>query len=376
MKRLALLLLLALWFLGCGGSDTSGGGGQGGGPIPPPVPVPPIGRLFMYLLAANSPGNSIDVFQVNAEDGSLTRTAGSPVATAAGVLSLENHPTRPFVYAGSFTSNEILGFQMDPTTGRLTPLAGFPVISEPENNIIMDRSGAFLYSLGEDGIDGFGIDQAAGSLTRLPGFPIRGLAELRNGNFDLDNEFLYVADLGADQVVTYRLDGQTGALTEVARTATGVDPFALEVDPTNSFVYLSEANGNLNGFRRNPDGSLSQLAGLPVVYAPAGAASARFAFRDQFLFIGDRTSRTLNAFSVQPGTGRLTQVVGYPTPGGGGDVVSYPVPNTPYLYAADRPSNFINGFLIGPNASPTTVPGSPFQAGGGPNELLPVVFAL
>ncbi len=371
MKPLAILLFLALTVYGCGGSNDSGGGQ----PIPP-APIPPIGRLVMYLLAANSPGNSIDIFEVSAADGSLTRTANSPLAINAGILSLENSPGSPFVYAGSFTSNEIFGFAMDGNTGRLTPLAGFPVTSEPENNVILDRTGQFLYSLGEDGIDGFRVDQATGALARLPGFPIRGLTELRNGSFDLDNNFLYVADFGADEIVTYQLNGQTGALTDVAHTPTGDEPFALEVEPLNSFVYVSQADGFLNGFRRNADGSLSQLPGLPVGYAPGGAATARFAFRDQFLFIGDRTSRSLSAFSVDPATGGLTPVAGYPKPGGGADVASYPVPNAPFLYVADRPSNLINGFQIGPNASSSTVPGSPFPASGGPNELLPVVFAF
>ncbi|GMU52270.1 MAG: hypothetical protein AMXMBFR33_14160 [Candidatus Xenobia bacterium] len=371
MKRLVIALLCVLMFAGCGGDESSGGG-----PPQPPAPVPPIGRLVMYLLAANSPGDSIDIFEVSAADGSLVRTANSPLATNAGILSLENSPGSPFVYAGSFTSNEILGFAMDGNTGRLTPLAGFPVTSEPENNIILDRTGQFLYSLGEDGIDGFRVDQTTGALTRLTGFPIRGLTELRNGSFDLDNNFLYVADFGADEIVTYQLNGRTGALTDVAHTPTGDQPFALEVEPANSFVYVSVADGFLNGFRRNADGSLSQLAGFPVSYAPAGAATARFAFRDQVLFIGDRTSRSLSAFSVDPATGGVTLLAGYPKPGGGADIVSYPVPNAPFLYAADRPANLINGFQIGPNASTTSIPGSPFPAGGGPNELLPVVFAF
>jgi 6-phosphogluconolactonase (cycloisomerase 2 family) len=69
------------------------------------------------------------------------------------------------------------------------------------------------------------------------------------------------------------------------------------------------------------------------------------------LFIGDRTSRSLSAFSVDPATGGVTLLAGYPKPGGGADIVSYPVPNAPFLYAADRPANLINGFQVGPNAS-------------------------
>lgn len=367
MLKRYLLIGLSLLSFGCGNDNTSTVGIT---PQPSPTIVPPIGRLATYLLAANSsPGNSIDVFRVST-DGSLARLASVPAGF--GLVSLEHHGVQPFIYAGGFNSNQILGFRIDAPTGQLTPLPGFPVNSEPENNVVLDRTGNYLYSLGENAIDGFRVDQNTGSVTRLPGFPIQGLSELINGEFDRDNQYLYVADRGLDQLLTYSLNQQTGALTEVSRTA-AVDPLAIELEPNNQFIYTSQNDGNLNGFSRGANGTLTPLAGFPVRFAAPGAQAFRFAFRDRFLFIGDRVSRTLNAFSIGT-SGQLTPLAGYPVPGGSGDVANYPLPTTPFLYAADRPANQINAFNVASNGAVTALPSTP--AGGAPNEVLPVILTF
>lgn len=366
MKRF-LMIGLALCSMGCGNDNNTTITGID--PSPSPTVQPPIGRLATYLLSANgSPSSSIDVFRVDTATGALTRAATQP--TGFGLVSLEQHPVQPFIYAGGFESNQVLGFRMEPSTGQLTPLAGFPVPSQPENNVVLDRTGNFLYSLGETTIDGFRVNQTTGGLTPLAGFPITGFGELINADFDVDNRFLYVADNGPDQVISLSLNAQTGTLTEVARVSPGPDPYGVEVDPNNQSVYVSLADGNLNGFSRNANGSLTQLAGLPVRYAPPGSRTPRFDFRDRTLFIGDRTSSTLNAFSIGTG-GQLTPVAGYPVPGGSGDLVSYPLPIAPFLYVGDRPATRINTFRVGANASVTQLPST---VGGNPNEVLPVVL--
>lgn len=121
--RLLAILTMALLACGCtGGGTVSGGSGSS------------VPRPLTWLLAANSTvNNGVVVFRVN-DDGSLAQV--SNVATSQGLISLESHPTRPFVYAGGF-SPDLLGFRLD-ATGQLTPLPGFPVTSEPENNVVLE----------------------------------------------------------------------------------------------------------------------------------------------------------------------------------------------------------------------------------------------
>jgi len=79
--------------------------------------------------------------------------------------------------------------------------------------IATDRTGAYLYVTAGSGIVGYGIDGTTGMLTPLPGFPVVTGTAPHSVTFDTTNQFLYVANDGAANITGFRLDASTGALT-------------------------------------------------------------------------------------------------------------------------------------------------------------------
>ena len=77
--------------------------------------------------------------------------------------------TGKFLYVSNALDGTVSGYSIDPTSGVLTPLAGFP-FSLPAASIVADPSGKFLYGASGAGIFAFTIN-ADGSLRPLSGSP-------------------------------------------------------------------------------------------------------------------------------------------------------------------------------------------------------------
>jgi 6-phosphogluconolactonase (cycloisomerase 2 family) len=80
--------------------------------------------------------NHLYVFAIDATTGALAPVTGSPFATSATTpYDLRVHPSSQFVYSFGQDVNgniaAIEGFQLDPTTGALTPLTGSPFTGLP-----------------------------------------------------------------------------------------------------------------------------------------------------------------------------------------------------------------------------------------------------
>lgn len=334
------------------------------------IPVPPIGRIATYLVAGNFDGRALDVFRVD-NNGALS-AAAPPTPLGFSVYALTAHGSQPFIYAGAL--NQVTGFRID-SNGILTRLPGLPQATVPDGTVGIDSDGDQLYAPGEDTIDGFAVDQTTGALTRLPNFPlpVPGMTDAVETAFDAEDRFVHVSALGSKAIFNFAHNDQSGALTLLGQTPTAAGPQGIKYDPTGRFLYVSQDNGTIQGFSRNASGSLTPLGGgFPVSFAPPGSFSPRFDFKNGTLFIGDRTSRTLNAFTVQ-NDGQLTQVAGYPVANGGGEVASYPLPLDQFLYVGDRLGSRITGFSVGAGSQVTPLLGSPFATTGGTTELLPVI---
>ncbi|MGH7489787.1 MAG: beta-propeller fold lactonase family protein, partial [bacterium] len=79
--------------------------------------------------------------------------------------------------------------------------------------IVADQTGAYLYATTGTSIIGYGIDPNTGALNPLSGFPIAVGANVRSVSIDPTNQFLYVANGSAGTVTSFTLDAATGALT-------------------------------------------------------------------------------------------------------------------------------------------------------------------
>jgi 6-phosphogluconolactonase (cycloisomerase 2 family) len=335
------------------------------GPAPPgPIIVDPQNR-FAYVANssfATPPGeNTISVFSIDPGNGRLTAIPGSPFATGEASLgNLVIDPRGKFLYTES-ASGHVLIFQINPTTGALTPIAGPPGTGASLNLIAVDPSGAFVYATGSLGqLFGFKIDSSSGALTAVPNSPF--LAEGSGMSIDPTGHFLYVAD--GDIIYAFAIDSSTGALTKLptdpnatstpASTGVTLDPtgkflyvahetfsatssdyismfkidsnggvtqpasqfptsevipVSLQFDPAGKFLYVTEAETSVETFSVSASGALSPAASAQTRSSAGITLSngqAAISYTPTFAYVADAASNDVTAYSINASSGALT----------------------------------------------------------------------
>ncbi len=368
MKKLRWVLLGLLCFasLGCGGGNDG---------FDPGDPILPIGRIEGYVLNADF-GGGIGVARINGTTGELTAVSGSPFATAGVAQNVALPPGGRFVYAPARGDDFLQGFALEPSTGALTPLDGFPVPTVQDGFASFLTYSYLLYVTGESEIDGFRVNETTGSLTRLNGFPLAvpGMVNAQTQQFSVNGRFLYIADRDTDQIFIFACDTSTGALTARGQVSSGAEgPTTLGADPSGNFILVAHADGTLVTFRIANNGGLSQEVG--TVYADAPALTFRMDFVDDVVYLGNASDGSLNAFRLTQ-AGTLLSISGFPRAGGGGSVLVFPFPYSPFLYTSDRNSNRIFGYLPSATGGVSAIPNSPFSGTGQPTWLEAAVVSF
>lgn len=177
--------------------------------------IDPMNR-FLFASDDTTPGNVL-AFTIGAT-GALTAVPGSPFPTIPGYVGntqprpITVDPTGSFVYTGLFTTGQIAAFSIDASSGQLTQVPGSP-FSAGNGPVSLLAVGSFLYvSNVQDGtLSGYSIDPTSGALTPLANspFPIKA-GPLVASPF---GGYLYTA--GAGGLMTFSINPQTGALTQV-----------------------------------------------------------------------------------------------------------------------------------------------------------------
>ncbi len=162
---------------------------------------------------------------------------------------------------------------------------------------------------------------------------------------DATNRFVYVPNLGTDQIFQFVFDEKSGRLTSntpaVAQMKQGTGPRHFIFSPDNRFVYLlSELVATVTTLSLDAKTGLltetSSASALPVdsrlqpgaprgaVGAPGGppprntdndiwAADLHLTPNGKFLYASERTSSTLAAFGVDAASGKLSYLSSTPT---------------------------------------------------------------
>jgi 6-phosphogluconolactonase (cycloisomerase 2 family) len=220
-------------------------------------------------------------------------------------------PTAKFAYTANEKSANLSGFAVDPSTGVLTPLAGFPIASGTN-----------------------------------PIFAIH----------DPLNQFVIVADIATNLVRVYGINSSTGMLTEVPPSpyVVGQEPRQLAIDPTGKFVYVaSQSVNNVAAFSMSTSGVLTPVPGSPFATGGTGPSFGCCVVVDpsgKFVYIADTTS--VYAFDIDSSTGALTLVTTLPGPVEAGGLAVDPAGT--FLYAVGAGSNSVDTFAINPSTGAIT----------------------
>jgi len=182
--------------------------------------------------------------------GGVGASSPTPTPTPTPIASPTPSPTpappasAAFVYVANNCSTQnvggaIAGFRINASDGSLAPVPGSPFkAGDGPSAIGSDPQGHFVF-VGED--------------EDVPG--------ARGNNCDMGNSIL----------LSERVDPASGTLTLAdKKTVNGVCARSISVDPTGRHLYLgvgslSGAGGEIHGFLIGPTGTLTELAGSPVV---------------------------------------------------------------------------------------------------------------
>ncbi len=309
------------------GADTS---------LSPPGGGPALAANFVYV--SNASDGDIGTYRL-LDSGVLQ--AGARATAASGVGPMAVSPDRRFLYAASRSKPfAVHVYEIMLATGALKPLAASPLV-ESLPYISLDATGRFL--LGASYSGHIVTVNAVGPDGRVAAEPLQVIPVGLNAHSiraDNTNRFVYVPNLGTDQVFQFVFDEKTGRLASntpaVVQMRPRTGPRHFIVSPDNRFVYLlSELVGTVTTLSLDPKtGLLTEVSsasmlspdsklvpGAPrIAGAPTRntdndiwAADLHMTPNGRFLYASERTSSTLTTFAVEAQTGKLTYLGNMPT---------------------------------------------------------------
>ena len=133
-----------------------------------------------------------------------------------------------------------------------------------------------------------------------------------------DKRFVYVPDLGLDEIRIYKLDGSSHSISPAnpafAKVSPGNGPRHIALTSDGNFAYVvNELKPVVTVFRRDANtGALTQIqevSSAPEGYSGEnGQAEILLGKNDRFVYASDRGPGTIAVFAVKPGDGMLTRV--------------------------------------------------------------------
>lgn len=213
--------------VGTGGELGEAVAGQehGGGAQAHQVVLDPSNR---FLFVANKGRSDISQYRFDAATGGVTPNSPPELdlAAGAGTRHLAFHPSLPYAYAINELDDSVVALALDAEAGTLTELqtlSSLPVGANGSQStgaeIQVAPSGRFVYASnrgGDDTIVIYSVAAADGRLS-LVGHQPTGGDTPRSFHIERSGRALLVANQGSDELVSFRVDVETGLLTELTR---------------------------------------------------------------------------------------------------------------------------------------------------------------
>lgn len=282
---------------------------------------------FVYV--ANG-GGGISGFALDDATGSLTAMAGSPFDASAFTLHVTSDPQGRFLLAvngdGVTNVNTLSIYQIDGTTGDLTPVASNPTVATGTDPwcAAVDPTGQFVYVRCDGAISSYRLNPTSGLLTPLATVPTAG------GSGDLvihpSGKYLFTVGRTSDRLEVFDLDATTGALTSEGSPyvlPSGTGPLGLALSNTGEYLFTKgegasggpAVNGAVFGYHVDiTSGGLTPLGALITGLVGADAYHGLTFNPAQSVLYGafETAAYDAGAWSFSPTAGAMTPVAGSP----------------------------------------------------------------
>jgi 6-phosphogluconolactonase len=360
----------------------------------------PLGsRLPKFLFTINDA--DVSAFTVNAQTGAVTPTPGSPFSQGfttppppnfcqgpAPDLAAAN-PRGTLLFVPEACSNSIVVFNIDQSSGALSPVAGSPFATGTTNfdlqQPVVDPTGRFLY-VPQDFLSGPVQGQVLGfkigdngSLTAIPGSPFPAGGSDEGLVIDPQGKFLYVADtLNPGTITAFSIDPNSGALTAITGSPFMLpdQPKFIAMAPSGKFLYATAPDkGNILVLAVDPNtGALTVGPNTRVVVDALNPQALDISPSGKFLFVtdlGDPEPATpvtgkILAFAIDAATGAPTPVPGSPFTAGPNPKRIAADPSGKFVYVTNEDSDNMSAFSVDQSTGALTqIAGSPFATSRG-----------
>lgn len=234
--------------------------------------IDPLGR-FLYV--TNLADGKLSGYAIDATTGALTELSGSPflITGAQAPQTVYVEPQGRFLYVGEGNLiSQMYAFRIDAGTGNLAQEGGAISAGPPGNRIFgFQASGDVLWATGSfSQILGFDINPTTGAVTPKAGYPVN-TPETALGGMQLANNVLYVTGFFGNTVLAYPVQsgGALGALLAQVPTG-GANPLVPVLNPTGEALYVTNidqtsnpSNGSVAAFRLGSGGVPVAVSGSP-----------------------------------------------------------------------------------------------------------------
>jgi 6-phosphogluconolactonase len=356
-------------------------------------------RTFVYV--SNGGDGDITIMRLDPQTGDMKLV--EKAYAGPNVMHMALSPDHRFLYASIRSEPfSVISYAINSETGKLTQLSKEPL---PDNMVYIsvDKTGRFLLSTSYTGatiavnpIDSNGIVQAE-PIQVIPTGP-----KPHSILVDQYNRFVYVPHLGNDQIKQFLFNESTGTLTpndpDAVYTKDGSGPRHFDFSPNNNFVYVSnELDGTVYSYEmNNKTGILTEIQRISIFPPPnktfesstsigrnnvqdivenenktVKVADIHITSNGKWLYVSERNTNTITAFSVDDKSGKLTYIGSY-------DTENTPRgfnidPNGNFVIAAGQESDHLSIYAINPETGELKLMGR-YESGKEPNWVEIVEF--
>ena len=187
-----------------------------------------LDRLNRHALVADLGIDELMVYQFEAATGKLQpgKQASAAVHPGAGPRHLAFHPNGRYVYVINELDSSLTTFKYEAANGTLTQFETVSTLPRDFSgtsycaDVHVSAGGRFVYgsNRGHNSIVVFAIDPRTAGLSLLEHVSTEGKWP-RNFTIDPSGRFLLVANQHTDNVVSFKIDTQSGRLTPTGQTA-------------------------------------------------------------------------------------------------------------------------------------------------------------
>lgn len=284
-----------------------------------------------YILYVGTYAKGVYAFRYDTADSSL-----QPLSQVGDVVNpswIGTDPQQKHLFAVSELDGDnqgaVVSFSIDRASGRLKLINRRSSEGLAPCHLAVDRTGKMLvtanytsghvtsYPLAEDGT----IGEHASLMNETGTGPNKERQEGPHAHetvISADNKFLYVPDLGLDQIRVYKIDPASARLTPAdpphASEAPGMGPRHMAFSPNEKFAYvINELKPAVSVFSH--DAKTGKLQSIQTISSVADNQSGEISPAEiltdktgKFVYASNRGPGTIAVFSVDQTTGKLTRI--------------------------------------------------------------------